>query len=469
MNQGPKNLYDLAVIGAGTAGNAAGIFAANRGLKTVQVGHVSELGYASGCFDLMGAVPGAGRSSFDNPFFNSPFFKNPWQAVETMTQGNPEHPYASMDRESIQTAFREFSDGLTQAGLPCRAFEDKNQQVITVAGTLKPSYLVPLAMTAGVDAVEKPGTKILIVDIRGLKGFSALQISENLVQQGVKATHARIDFPGRENMGELNCERLAWDIEMGGKLDAFAQKLAPLVKECEVVGLPAILGIYKSESVRKKLEKSLGVPVFEIPTFSPSVTGLRMKENIPEVLRKKGVFVFSNTRINTIEQNEDDHFVFTVEQGIGSTEIIAKNIILASGRFFSRGLCVKQGRISEPLLDIDIAQPESRAFWYEKDFFASCGHAINRCGISTDSCFRPVNKKGTLYNNNLFAAGSILSCQDWKREKSGSGIALASAYAAVSEICIRTGAGNTGKAKIQRTDAAWQNIRTGHAEQQRAG
>ncbi len=48
---------DLLVIGRGMAGMASALFAANRGLSTVQVGMTGEIVFASGLLDLMGVHP----------------------------------------------------------------------------------------------------------------------------------------------------------------------------------------------------------------------------------------------------------------------------------------------------------------------------------------------------------------------------------------------------------------------------
>jgi glycerol-3-phosphate dehydrogenase subunit B len=63
------------------------------------------------------------------------------------------------------------------------------------------------------------------------------------------------------------------------------------------------------------------------------------------------------------------------------------------------------------------------------------GHPINRAGIQVDENFRPLNRRGKPAYPNLFAAGAILAHQDWMREKSGAGIAISSAYAAVDACC----------------------------------
>ena len=47
----------LLVIGAGMAGMAASLFAARRGIDTVQVGLSSTIPFASGLLDLLGVYP----------------------------------------------------------------------------------------------------------------------------------------------------------------------------------------------------------------------------------------------------------------------------------------------------------------------------------------------------------------------------------------------------------------------------
>jgi glycerol-3-phosphate dehydrogenase subunit B len=48
--------------------------------------------------------------------------------------------------------------------------------------------------------------------------------------------------------------------------------------------------------------------------------------------------------------------------------------------------------------------------------------------------FRPLDDSGRPAFETLFAAGSILAHNDWKRLKCGAGVAIASAYAAVNSM-----------------------------------
>lgn len=414
---------DLAIIGSGMSGIAASVFAVNRGLNVVQVGEASEIGFASGCLDLLAVNPQGGSRHFENP----------WEGIDSLLNINPNHPYGSLSKDSIRSGLNEFSGFMCSVELPCKNFHKHNQSVITPAGTLKTTYYVPLSMAAGSEAVAAD-KEILIVDIKGLKGFSAIQMAENLKKQGLNVSSATIEFPGKETYGELNCERMAWELEMGSAFDLFAHRIKKLVKNEKAVGIPAVLGIYKSEALRLRLEKFLDLPVFEIPTFSPSVPGLRMKEKFIERLKDKGVKLFSNTKVKEITKNENGEFVFTIERPVGDIEVRAKSIVLATGRFFGKGLGVDNGRVFEQLFNLPVNQPETRETWYEENFFDPRGHEINRCGINTDSFFRPLNENDELVDEDLYCVGSILANQDWKREKSGSGIGIASSYSAVSSI-----------------------------------
>jgi glycerol-3-phosphate dehydrogenase subunit B len=422
MSGNEPEKFELAVIGAGTAGIASSVFASYRGIKTFMAGRSSELGFASGCLDLLGCEPLSGRKNFSNP----------WEGIDILLNVNPGHPYSKLSKDSIMSAFNEFSGFMSCAGLPCVNQNRKNSFIITPAGTVKPSFCIPRSMYEGFCAVEEK-KRILVVSIRGLKGFSSVQICSGLAELGIDCRPAEIDFPGNKK-SELNCERMAWDIEMSGFFESFVEKIKGCVKNENAVGIPAVLGIYRSEELRIKMEQILNLPVFEIPTFSPSVPGLRMKEKFIEKLNEKGVKTEVNSRIEKIEKDKDNNFVLTLENNFQKQKISAENIILATGRFLGGGLNADKRKVFEPLMGLYVDQSESGYDWYDKDFFAGKGHAINRCGIPADRYFRPVDKYGIVRDENLYAAGSILAGQDWKREKSGSGIAIASSYAAVSAL-----------------------------------
>ena len=409
------------------AGMAAAIFAYNRGISFIQVGQASELSFSSGCLDLFSILPGRFPKGFEDPF----------AGIDALVKKNPHHPYSRVTCSLIQEAFAEFTGFMGSAGISFHGPEQnskntwKNQHIITPAGTLKPTWQVPAAMHAGSLALAR-NQRICIIDIKGLKGFGARQMAQTLQPQLSYVTGATIAFPGRETAKDLMCERLAWDLDNPEILAQFIRLLQPHADRVDILGLPAILGLYRFEKLRRKLEQALKKPVFEIPTLSPSVTGMRMKEAFLGKMTDLGLHQFPISVSDIVPDKKG--FLFFVTQGLQTREVRADHLILATGRFMGKGLGVRDEQVKEMLFDLPVIQPEARSGWLCSDFFDPAGHPVNRAGIETDDCFRPLGPTGAAHHPRLYAAGSILAHQDWKREKSGAGICLASAFKAVSHI-----------------------------------
>jgi glycerol-3-phosphate dehydrogenase subunit B len=119
------------------------------------------------------------------------------------------------------------------------------------------------------------------------------------------------------------------------------------------------------------------------------------------------------------------------------SRVRTRGVILATGRFLGKGLYADRKAIREPLLNLRVYQPGLRPEWHRFDFMDPRGHLINRAGLEIDDRFQPLDKKGKPVFDNLFAAGSILAHQDWMRMKCGSGMAMATAYAAVNAFIER--------------------------------
>jgi glycerol-3-phosphate dehydrogenase subunit B len=177
--------FDICIIGAGLAGLAATLFAANRGLSCVEVGHTGELNFATGFLDILGVHPVSEKNVLNDP----------WKGIDALVRDIPEHPYARLAKEDIQAAFEELLSFLKESGLPYNRRINNNITVLTSMGTTKPTYCVPHTMWPGVEALEKKPPSLL-VDIRGLKGFSARQIAAALQDEWPDLKTARISFPG---------------------------------------------------------------------------------------------------------------------------------------------------------------------------------------------------------------------------------------------------------------------------------
>jgi len=324
------------------------------------------------------------------------------------------------------------------SGVPHYWEKTHNIEMMTTHGTLKLTGCIPRTMKNAVSALRErpPG---LILDIKGLKGFSAHQIVDNLKEIWPDLRSVRIAFPDSGHLGEIFPEYMARSLEAGISRKKLAAAILPHVQSARVVGIPAILGIHCSLEVQADLEALIGAKIFEIPTLPPSVPGLRLKEMFEKALPEKGVRQFLQQWVTAVLPEPDNGFLLDIAGGISQGQKIrCKGILLATGRFFGKGLTADRKCIRESLFDLPVFQPVSRSDWYRMDFLDPKGHPIHHAGLEIDDNFRPLNASGVPAFSNLFAAGSILAHQDWIRQKCGSGLAIATAYGAVSSF-IRLG------------------------------
>jgi glycerol-3-phosphate dehydrogenase subunit B len=412
---------ELMIIGSGMAGMAAALFAARQKIDTVQVGISGEINFASGLLDVLGIHPlekGVRRA-------------DPWDAIKQLVKDEPRHPYALLTIEQIREALDTCLAFFNQAGLPYRTNGRRNSKIVTPAGTIKTTYGVPASMFAGVEALasRKP---TLLVDFNGLKGFSARQIIETVGSLWPNLQHVRIAFPNTK--GELYTEHAARNLEVAINRPMLTEAIGPHLGKAQAVGLPAVLGIYRTRQIMDDLERALGVPVFEIPTMVPAVTGLRLREAFEQQLPKMGVRAFYQQKVLETQVLPDGEFIFLVGAQSPELRVRTRAAILASGRFFGKGLRADRIRIRETIFDLPVVQPAERCQWHHKDLLYPKGHMINRAGLAVDRCFRPVDAGGKVIHERLHAAGSILAHQDWIRQKCGSGLAMATAFGAVNAI-----------------------------------
>jgi glycerol-3-phosphate dehydrogenase subunit B len=415
--------YDVCIIGAGLAGLAATLFAVNRGLACVEVGQTGEINFASGFLDLLGVYPAGEKNAWTDP----------WAGIDALVRDIPEHPYARLPKEDIQKAFDELLTFLKETGLPYNRRVNRNIKVLTSLGTIKTTYCVPHTMWKGAEALEnKP--PCLLIDIRGLKGFSARQIAAALKREWPGLRTARVSFPDTDHLNEVFTEHMASALILSQNREKLARTLRPHIKDAQIVGLPAILGLYRTKEVVSDLEELIGVPVFEIPTIPPSVSGLRLKEAFERGLRTKGVKYHSQNRVLKVRHQADEYFEVVIGRTNAEQTLRSRGIILASGRFIGGGLHADRKRIKETIFDLPVYQPGNRADWHRRDFLDARGHLVNQAGVQIDDLFRPLNGSRQPAFRTLFAAGSLLAHNDWKRIKCGAGVAIASALGAVKSF-----------------------------------
>ncbi|MDZ7697915.1 MAG: glycerol-3-phosphate dehydrogenase subunit GlpB [Deltaproteobacteria bacterium] len=421
MAEGASIECDLVVVGRGMAGMAATLFAANRGISTVQVGMIGEIIFASGCLDLL---------AFPSPETEAPL-DDPWAAIDLLSQEMPEHPYTRMKREEIKAALDEIVSFLNAQGLPYINQPGQNVEMITPLGTVKQTYYAPESMGEGIEALREKAP-CLLIDFHGLTDFSATQMAATLTDVWPNIRSARVSFPGNaENRELIPGDIMAETMELSKNRAELAQAVKPLVGNARVVGVPAVMGMKGTREILSDIKNQIGVPVFEIPTFPVSVPGLRLNETFAHGLLKKGVKRLLQTRVLRADPSNDGTFVLHTGKSEPEMTLHTRGVILATGRFWSRGLVADRNGIREPLLNLPVHQPEKRDQWHRERFLDLRGHPVNRAGVETDALFRPLSETGEPGFERLFAVGAILAHQDWKRMKCGSGLAISTAYKAV--------------------------------------
>jgi len=133
--------------------------------------------------------------------------------------------------------------------------------------------------------------------------------------------------------------------------DKFARAIQPHIKDALALGLPAILGIYRTAEVVFDLEKKLGVPIFEIPTMLISVPGMRLKEAFHQRLPGKGVQIFFQKRVLVVRPQTDGCFVLYIGNQTTEHTIRSSEMVLASGRFLGGGLHADRKGVRETILN----------------------------------------------------------------------------------------------------------------------
>lgn len=416
-------MFDLAVIGSGMAGMAASLYAANRGLSVVQIGNVGGTLFATGLFDLLAV----------HPMAEGKIWQDPWLAMDALKKDIPEHPYRNLGRDEIEAAFKELIDFFNSGGLPYHMDPSKNCEVITSMGTIKHTFAVPDSMWPGVQAYERK-SPTLLVDFAGLREYSAKQIVAGLGHLWPGLKSHTISFPGREKQVELYTAHLAQDLELAAVRVELAERIKNEIGEAKAVGFPAVLGLKRTTQICAHLGELLRVPVFEIPTMPTSVPGLRLKLFFDTHLPALKVTRIIDKRVEKAFPSAEG-FTLNTGEGDSPNQVHCRRVILATGRFMGKGLRADRTRVRETVFDLPVCQPAKREDWHAENFGAAAGHQINRAGVETDGEFRPLGPGGKVFNNNLYAAGSILAHQDWVRMKCGTGLAIATSYKAVESCC----------------------------------
>ncbi len=422
MNTRPTPTRDAVVVGAGLAGLVAALRLARGGASVTLVSAgVGGLQLSQGTLDVLGYAPDR--------------VLRPFQALDAFGAARPEHPYATLGAAAVRAGADFVADAVGPALLAPPS--DANLQLPTAVGAIRPTAAAQPSMAAA--DLARPGDhRFVVVGLRRLKDFQPALIAGNLARTpapGGGSIAARPDWvdvearPGEHDTSGLTYARRLDDPDFR---QGFARAVAAVAADGETVLLPALLGL-DDPSAHADLERLIGHPVAEIPLPPPGVPGMRLYRALSKAVRDAGVQVVSGSWVVDKVVEGDRLAALVVGETGRRVEFRARNFVFAPGGFESGALAVDSyGAITETALGLPLTAAHSAGLIHG-DFWGS-DQALFGVGVRVDPAMRVLDAAGAPVYANLHAAGGILAGASRWREKSGEGIAAASALVAADHI-----------------------------------
>ncbi|MBX0323230.1 glycerol-3-phosphate dehydrogenase subunit GlpB [Halomicroarcula sp. F13] len=409
---------EILVVGGGLAGLSSALAAARDGADVRLVSYKqSTLRQASGLVDLLGYTPD-GEGPLTDPYAAMPDLP-------------ASHPYRTVGVETVREAMAMFDEVSGYEG----GHTDTNALLPTHGGTIKPTARYPRGAAAGLASDDRD---TLFVGIESMTDFDAPHVADHLDAAGVPfdVRGETIRFPG-DLRADAKVTRYAKLLDTNGEVavrgrkvparEALAQRVNPLVEDAERVGFPAILGDDNPGAIRDALGDQMGVDVFEVPMGPPSLPGLRLEDKLFEALDESGASFETGNPIVDFDGEGHVERVFMEKNG-ARIPLSADQYVLATGGLVGKGVESDRDGVSEPVFDCHVPHSDDRYDWFDTDVFGD--HPFAGFGVETDDDLRPLSADGDVEFDNLRAAGSVLGGYDFAAEKSGSGVSIATGYAA---------------------------------------
>jgi glycerol-3-phosphate dehydrogenase subunit B len=411
--------YDAVVIGAGTAGLAAGARLAEGGARVcVLAKGVGSTHLAPGTIDVLGYSPERVAS--------------PSASLPDFIAARPDHPYALIGVDAIADAVRWFHSAVGAGPLPGYRYVgelERNHLQPTAIGALRPSALVPETMAGG-DA-GSPG-RVCVVGSRSLRDFHPALCAANLRRAGIEARGVEVEI--EVSRADENALGLARRFDDPSWRAGFAARLAIKLQADERVALPAMLGARDPHGAWSDIEQRLGRPVFEIPTLPPSVPGMRLFEILRSALRRAGGRLVIGAEVVGAERAGQAVSAVSTHSSGHDIRYAAPWFVLAAGGFASGAIELdSRWNTHERVLGLPLrgvpAPGEAR---FVADYLAE--QPMARAGIAVDAELRAEGAE-----NVLVVGAALPGAIPWQ-EGSGEGIALASGSHAAALILAGAGA-----------------------------
>ena len=406
---------DVIVIGGGLSGIFAAITAAGRGRQVLLVTKgVGAIAIGGGTIDILGydakGIP----------------VRSPWEAMAGL---EATHPFSLIGRQTVDQATQVFLSLLAEEGYPYMGTLQKNEWIPTALGRVKPSCFVPLTMNA---SNLKNAEKVAVVEVDGLKDYSGRVIAEGLAQNpGYRKDYAVVTLKtGIEDGRDLTALDVARWLDTENGQVSCCEQLVRAIRPHGVILLPPVLGTRPDYELLQKIEQATQCRVIETVGLPPAVTGFRLRKLLVKRMTKLNVRMIEQS--NVVRASVINGCCREIVTGNLDRErsYRADSFILASGGLFGGGLQASPGKVSENIFNLPVHVPSQTDKWSNESLFFTPGQPFAKYGVMVNQTLRPVDMNGNVLLENVFIAGKTLAGYDYCFEKSGNGVALATAYRA---------------------------------------
>lgn len=410
------------------AGLMAAIVACSRGKRVTLLSRgCGSLSIGSGCVDVLGYANGR------------PVEGNPLDALDALPE---RHPYRLVGRDGVAQALALLRDVCARHGAPLESSAGGNRRVPTILGTLKPTWLT-LPSGRG-ELLEKAGSA-LVVSVDGLKdshpALATAQLRRYPHLAGISWHEAHLENPipgAHRNLSPLDIARYVESPEGVSWLAAGLRK-ALRAAPADVVLLPPVCGL--GDAAWQAVSAAVPVPLIEMPTLPPGVGGLRLYTALKDELREHDVDMVENARITGADCDGRRCAALVAETACGLRRFAARAFVMATGGFMGGGFLSSPGEARETVFGLPVLQadgaplPRRPEDWSDRDIFGN--HAFASAGVMVDAAMSPLRLDGMPALDNVFFAGRSVGGYDFASEKSGNGVAVATAWRAALSACAQ--------------------------------
>lgn len=421
---------NVLVVGGGTAACVAAAAALDAGKDVTMIfrnGGMSEI--SAGAIDILGVVPGEKPAICEN-------YRD---GIDELLKAYPEHAYGKC-RDELDNGVNALMSLAAEGGFPMTGFDGKNVWVPNMLGTFSINACVPFVMS---ESVVVPGKeeRVLVVGIKGNVAFNAKAAAMSY-QQYQKKIGGKADYFSTEiQLTGWGDRRKISDGELADYLDTRegAQELADAIRtfcmnnryHFDKILFPPVLGYVSSSEILALLKEACGCKVGEVEGLGNSVTAYRFTRALYKGLEKKGAVLKRGAYVDEIAPAEDGVQVTYTEgladqlhPGVKET-VTVPAAVLATGGFVGGGIKAHHTEVWIELLNEHLGKVTTDML--DRNAVNPSGQKFMNMGVEVNS---DMSVKNENYAGNVFACGDLLAGQNFANERSGAGIAAATAYLA---------------------------------------